>query len=183
MMDTITPDTSRHTSPDDMTPDELTPEGVTPVASAGTADRYLEPGWFTRHAMNPLVARLVKLGVSMKGARELQIRGRTSGEWRTTPVNLLELDGRTYLVAPRGQTQWVKNLRVAGGGRLRSGRQIVEFTAVDLAHDQKPVIVREYLRRWAWEVGQFFDGLSADSPDAEIAAAAPGFPVFELTIG
>jgi deazaflavin-dependent oxidoreductase (nitroreductase family) len=168
---------------DTLAPETNTPEAHTPEASTDTGDRYLRPGWFTRHAMNPMVARLVKLGVSVKGARELQIRGRTSGEWRTTPVNLLELDGRTYLVAPRGHTQWVKNLRVAGGGRLRSGRRVVEFTAVELADVQKPVIVREYLRRWAWEVGQFFDGLSADSSDADIAAAAPGFPVFEITIG
>jgi deazaflavin-dependent oxidoreductase (nitroreductase family) len=144
--------------------------------------RYVRPGWFTRHVMNPAVARLVQLGVSMKGARELQVRGRTTGEWRTTPVNLLELDGRTYLVAPRGETQWVKNLRVAGAGRLRSGRRVDGFTAVELADDEKPVVLREYLRRWAWEVGQFFDGLRADSSDAEVAAAAAGFPVFAITI-
>jgi deazaflavin-dependent oxidoreductase (nitroreductase family) len=150
--------------------------------STGPGTRYLQPGWFTRHVMNPLVARLVKLGVSLKGARELQVRGRTSGEWRTTPVNLLELDGRTYLVAPRGDTQWVRNLRVAGEGRLRSGRRLDGFTAVELADDQKPVVLREYLRRWAWEVGQFFDDLRADSSDADLATAAPGFPVFEITI-
>lgn len=146
-------------------------------------DRYVAPGGFTRRVFNPLVARLVKSGVSMKGARELQVRGRNSGEWRSTPVNLLEFDGGTFLVAPRGRTQWVRNLRVAGEGRLRSGRRIETFTAVELTDDDKPTIIREYLRRWGWEVGAFFDDLSADSDDAEIRDAAPGFPVFEIRIG
>lgn len=152
--------------------------------STGTRqrDRYVEPGGFTRRVFNPLVARLVRSGVSMNGARELQVRGRASGEWRSTPVNPLEFDGGTFLVAPRGHTQWVRNLRVAGDGRLRSGRRIDAFTAVELADDEKAPIIREYLRRWGWEVGAFFDDLSADSDDAEIRAAAPGFPVFEIRI-
>lgn len=155
---------------------------VDPTIDA-SLDRYVTPGWFTRRVFNPLVARLVRSGVSMQGARELQVRGRTSGEWRTTPVNLLELDGRTFLVAPRGHTQWVRNLRVAGDGRLRSGRRVETFTATELGDDEKVPIVREYLRRWGWEVGAFFDDLAADSGDTEIRAAASGFPVFEILIG
>ncbi len=146
------------------------------------ADRYLAPDWATRRILNPIVSRLVRLGASIRGARELHVRGRTSGEWRTTPVNLLELDGRSYLVAPRGQTQWVQNLRVAGGGRLRSGRRFEEFTATELPDADKTPLLREYLRLWAFEVGKFFDGLSVDSSDAELARAASGFPVFELSI-
>ena len=146
-------------------------------------DRYVGPGWFTRRVYNPLVARLVRSGISVQGARELQVRGRTSGEWRSTPVNLLEFDGRTFLVAPRGHTQWVRNLRVAADGRLRSGRRVQTFTASELADDDKPPVIREYLRRWAWEVGAFFDDLTVDSGDDEIRAAAPGFPVFEIRIG
>ena len=148
----------------------------------GLTDRYVAPGWFTRRVFNPVVARLVRSGMSMKGARELQVRGRTSGEWRAAPVNLLEFDGGTFLVAPRGHTQWVRNLRMAKGGRLRSGRQFDTFTAIELADDAKPPIIREYLRRWGWEVGAFFDDLSADSDDDTIRAAAPGFPVFEIDI-
>lgn len=146
-------------------------------------DRYVAPGWFTRRVFNPFVARLVVAGASVKGARELQVRGRTSGEWRSTPVNLLDVDGRTFLVAPRGHTQWVRNLRVAGEGRVRSGRRIESFRATELADDAKPPIIREYLRRWGWEVGAFFDDLSVDSDDDAIRAAAPGFPVFEVRIG
>jgi deazaflavin-dependent oxidoreductase (nitroreductase family) len=144
--------------------------------------RYLAPGWFTRNIFNRSVRRLTKMGISVMGSRELSVRGRTSGEWRATPVNLLTVAGDDYLVSPRGNTQWVRNLRAAGDGRLRVGRRTERFTAQELADDAKAVVLREYLRRWAWEVGAFFDGLSADSSEADLAAAAPGFPAFRVTI-
>ena len=143
--------------------------------------RYLVPDRFTRRVFNPLVALLTRIGISVKGSRILEVRGRTSGEPRRTPVNLLTVDGRRYLVAPRGETQWVRNLRAAGTGTLRVGRRVEPFAAVELADADKPVILRAYLKAWAWEVGRFFDGLAADSPDADVAAAAPGFPVFTVT--
>lgn len=146
-------------------------------------DRYLAPDGFSRRVFNPLVSRLVRLGFGIRGGRVLHVRGRRSGEWRTTPVNPLAVDGRTYLVAPRGNTEWVRNLRVAGEGRLQKGRRFTEFTAVEVADELKPPMFREYLRLWAFEVGKFFDGLSVDSTDDELLAAAPGFPVFEITTG
>ncbi len=156
---------------------------TTPPAdgAAGAADhRYLTPDWATRRIFNPLVAGLVKLGISIRGARELHVRGRASGQWRTVPVNPLTIDSRRYLVAPRGHTQWVRNLRAAGAGRLRRGRRFEDFTAVELADADKTPIIREYLRAWAFEVGKFFDGITVDSTDAEIAAVAADFPVFEI---
>ena len=86
------------------------------MTDSDATPRYVEPGWFTRHVFNPLVALLTRAGVSVWGSRELRVRGRTTGEWRSTPVNLLTHDGIRYLVAPRGVTQWVRNLRVAGTG-------------------------------------------------------------------
>jgi len=143
--------------------------------------RYLAPDWFTRKVFNPLVARFTKWGLSVKGSRILEVRGRTSGEVRSTVVNLLTIDGVRYLVAPRGETQWVRNLRAAGGdGVLRLGRRPEPFHAVELADADKTPILRAYLKAWAWEVGKFFDGLAADSPDADVEAAAPGFPVFRV---
>jgi len=144
--------------------------------------RYVEPGWVTRHVMNPAVALLTRAGVSVWGSRELRVRGRTSGEWRTTPVNLLHHDGGDFLVAPRGETQWVKNLRVAGTGELRVGRRTETFTATEVPDADKTPILRAYLKRWKAEVGIFFDGVSADSPDAELARIAPGHPVFRLEL-
>jgi deazaflavin-dependent oxidoreductase (nitroreductase family) len=148
---------------------------------ATAAPRYLVPDWFTRKVFNPAVAGLTKLGLSVKGSRILEVRGRTSGEVRTNVVNLLTVDGVRYLVAPRGETQWVRNLRAAGTGALRVGKRRETFTATELPDDAKPAIIRAYLKAWAWEVGRFFEGLKADSSDAEIAAVAPGFPVFRVS--
>ena len=141
---------------------------------------YQEPGWFTRHVFNPGVAGLTRLGVSVWGSRELRVRGRTSGEWRTTPVNLLTVDGTRYLVAPRGLTQWVRNLRVAGTGELRVGKRVEVFHATEVADSEKPPILRAYLKRWKAEVGVFFGGVSADSSDADLLRIAPDHPVFRL---
>lgn len=145
-----------------------------------TSHRYLRPTWFTHHVFNRAVRRLARLGLGPKGLRELQVRGRTSGAVRTTAVNLLELDGHRYLVAPRGRTQWVRNLRAAGEGHLRLGRRVEAFAARELADDEKPPVLREYLVRWRSEVKVFFDDLDVDATDAELAAVAPGFPAFEV---
>src|SRR5215475_4118867 len=85
------------------------------------SDRYVKPDWFTQHVFNPTVLGLTRLGVSVYGSRILAVRGRKSGEWRTNPVNLLEFQGERYLVAPRGVTDWVKNIRASGTGELRLG--------------------------------------------------------------
>ena len=142
--------------------------------------RYLKPGWFTRVIFNGSVRRLTRLGISVAGSRELRVRGRKSGEWRATPVNLLTVDGQRYLVAPRGQTQWVRNIRVVGEGELRVGRRVQQFRAAELTDDAKAPILKEYLRKWGWEVGQFFEGLDKQATDADLAAVAPGFPVFRV---
>ena len=144
-----------------------------------STDRYLMPGRGAR-TMNAAIAGLTRLGISVWGSRVLAVRGRSSGEWRTTPVNLLVVDGVRYLVAPRGVTQWVRNLRAAGGGELRVGRRVEAFRADELDDDAKPDVLREYLRRWAFEVGVFFDGVSASSSDDELRRIAPGYPVFRI---
>lgn len=149
-----------------------------PLADDGTAHVYREAGWLTRRVANPTVAWLTRRGLSLWGSRILVVRGRTSGEPRSTPVNVLELDGRRYLVAPRGLTQWVRNLRVAGGGELVVGRRREAFTAEELADDAKLDVLRGYLRRWAFEVGAFFDGVGADAAPEELARIAPRHPVF-----
>ena len=130
---------------------------------------------------NGLVAALTRRGVSLKGSRVLSVQGRKSGEWHSTPVNPLTYEGSTYLVSPRGQTQWVRNMRVAGGGRLRVGRRVESFTATELPDAQKPPLLREYLRRWKFEVGMFFEGVGPDAPDSRLLEIAPGYPVFQIT--
>jgi len=143
--------------------------------------RYLEPDWFTRNVFNRTVRGLTRLGISVWGSRELRVRGRKSGQWRSTPVNLLTIDGQRYLVAPRGVTQWVRNLRAVGTGELRVGRRVEAFRADELPDEVKAPVLREYLRRWKFEVGMFFDGVDANSSDETLAGIAPGFPVFRVT--
>lgn len=142
---------------------------------------YQAPDWFTRNLFNPLVAGFTRLGMSFWGSRILEVRGRKSGEWRSNPVNLLTVDGVDYLVAPRGHTQWVRNLRAAGTGRLRLGRRVSTFQATELADEDKPAILRPYLRRWKWEVGQFFGGVGPDASDEELLSIAPDHPVFRIS--
>jgi deazaflavin-dependent oxidoreductase (nitroreductase family) len=128
-----------------------------------------------------IVAWVTNRGISLMGARILYVRGRKSGEWRTTPVNLLDHEGERYLVAPRGHTQWVRNMRVAGGGELHLGRRVEVFTATEVADEDKPEILRAYLRRWKFEVGMFFDGVGPDASDEKLLEIAPGYPVFRLS--
>jgi deazaflavin-dependent oxidoreductase (nitroreductase family) len=144
-------------------------------------EHYRAPGWFTAHVFNRLVAGLTRAGISVWGSRVLEVRGRKSGEPRRVPVNLLVHEGTRYLVAPRGHTQWVRNLRAADGkGDLLLGRRREHFIATELADADKEALLRAYLRRWKFEVGQFFDGVDADSSADELARIAPDHPVFRL---
>ncbi len=140
--------------------------------------RYLRPGWFTRNIFNRGVAASTRAGVSIWGSRILQVRGRKTGQLRETPVNLLTHDGQRYLVAPRGVTEWVRNLRVAGEGTLRLGRRAESFQATEVPDGDKPEILRAYLRRWKMEVGVFFDGVGAQSSDDELRRIASDHPIF-----
>jgi deazaflavin-dependent oxidoreductase (nitroreductase family) len=139
-----------------------------------------KPGWFTVNIMNRSVAWLTRRGFSIWGSRVLAVRGRKSGEWRRTPVNLLTLEGKQYLVAPRGHVQWTHNMRAAGGGQLLLGKRVQEFTATEISDDDKPAILRAYLKRWKAEVGVFFHGVGPDSTQEELRAIAPKHPVFEV---
>ncbi len=145
-----------------------------------TDTRYIEPGIWTR-VFNSMVALATRLGVTVWGSRQLYVRGRSSGELRQTPVNLLTFEGRRYLVAPRGITQWVRNIRVAGEGELRLGRRIEKFIPVELADEQKPAILRAYLKRWKFEIGAFFQGVGPDASDEQLLAITSGYPVFLVT--
>ncbi|HXW81134.1 MAG TPA: nitroreductase/quinone reductase family protein [Acidimicrobiales bacterium] len=148
---------------------------------AEPATLYRKPGALTRRMMNPVMMAATRMGVSVWGSRVLEVRGRKSGATQRTPVNLLALDGREYLVAPRGETQWVRNVR-ADAGRLAlvRGRHREERVARELSDDEKPPVLRAYLRRWKMEVGMFFDGVSAESSDEDINRVAPRHPVFVL---
>ena len=142
---------------------------------------YLKPDWFNKNVFNPAVALMTRIGISVWGSRILRVRGRKSGEWRSNPVNLLTFEGKQYLVSPRGHTQWVRNIRVTGGGELVLGSKVQAFTAVEIPDAEKAPIVRAYLKRFSFEVGMFFKGVKADSPDEDLSRIAPDNPVFRLS--
>jgi deazaflavin-dependent oxidoreductase (nitroreductase family) len=144
------------------------------------AMKYQKPDWVTKNIVNSLIMFATRLGLSMRGSRILAVPGRKSGKVRTTPVNLLNHEGARYLVAPRGNTQWVRNVRAAGGGELRLGRKRERFRAVELPDADKPALLRAYLKLWSMETGKFFDNVKHDAPDAEIARIAPNHPAFRI---
>ena len=149
-------------------------------APTQTHAHYQEPGWFTTNVFNRLFRRLARMGMSVRGSRELRVKGRTSGEWQSVPVNPLTLESERYLVAPRGETQWVRNLRAAGGGELRVGRKVEAFRATEVADVDKATILRSYLEHWKFEVGVFFDGVDDTATDEELIAIGHRHPVFLL---
>lgn len=147
-----------------------------------TQPHYRKPGWFTRNVFNKLVAVLTKSGLSVMGSRVLEVKGRKSGTPRRTPVNLLVLNGREYLVSPRGETQWVRNVR-ADDGRLDLllGSKRTSYHAEEVPDGDRADVLRAYLKRWKAEVGVFFEGVGPDSTDEQLRAIAPKHPVFLLS--
>jgi F420H(2)-dependent quinone reductase len=127
-----------------------------------------------------MVVRLTRIGHQRLGIEGLAGQGPHVGEWRSNPVNLLVIDGNRYLVAPRGQTQWVRNIRVAGRGELVLGRRTEAFAAEEVPDADKPAILRAYLRRWKAEAGVFFGGVGPGSPDADLQRIAPEHPVSRI---
>ena len=91
------------------------------------------------------------------------------------------VEGERYIVSPRGETQWVRNLRASGQGRLRKGLRREEFTATELPDEEKLPLLRAYLKKWAWEVGAFFEGVGADASDDDLRRIAPLHPIFRIS--
>jgi deazaflavin-dependent oxidoreductase (nitroreductase family) len=141
--------------------------------------RYDQPNLAAR-AGNEVIRWLAEAGISIAGTTALRVRGRKTGKLRGVVINLLSVDGRDYVVSPRGNTQWARNARAAGsvetGPRWRSR----EVRIAEVADDAKPQLLRRYLGRWYWEVKGHVGGLTPESTDDEMGAAASSIPVFEL---
>lgn len=142
--------------------------------------RYEQPGRFAR-AANVVIRWLAEAGISIAGTRALRVRGRKSGKQRSVVINLMTVDGVDYLVSPRGNTQWARNVRAASEVEVGPGwhRQRVRASEVDDA--AKPELLRRYLARWYWQVKDYVAGLTPDSSDEQFRAVAPTIPVFALT--
>jgi len=142
--------------------------------------RYDAPNRVTRLA-NALIRGLAEMGVSIAGTRALRVRGRKSGKQRSVVVNLLTIDGADYLVSPRGNTQWARNVRAAGAVEMGPRWRSVRAQATELDDAAKPEVLKRYLARWYWQVKGFVGGLTPESSDEELRAAAPTIPVFALS--
>jgi deazaflavin-dependent oxidoreductase (nitroreductase family) len=129
---------------------------------------------------NAFARFLTGLGISLYGSRNLAVRGRKSGEWRVVPVNPVACGEARYLVAPRGEAQWVRNLRVARAGELRLGRRSEPIRVVEVDDAEKPPVLRAYLERWRFEVDRFFEGLEATPSDDDLRRIAGRYPVFRI---
>ena len=142
--------------------------------------KYQKPDALTTRLVNPLIATLTKLGLSVRGSHVLVVRGRRTGKMQEVPVNPVEVDGMRYLVAPRGETQWVRNLRAAGEAELRVGQRREHIQAREIESARKPPVLRVYLQRWKRETGKFF-GVDDQASDEDLARIAPDHPVFQIT--
>ncbi|MCY0946585.1 nitroreductase/quinone reductase family protein [Streptomyces sp. H34-S5] len=132
---------------------------------------------------NALFGKLARFGISLAGTAELSVRGRKSGRMQRIPVNPHTYEGAQYLVSARGHSQWVRNMRAAGGGELRVGRKVRSFTVTEITDPvQQAAVLRAYLEKWGWEVGRFFQGVTAKSTDAELQATSGDHPVFRITV-
>jgi deazaflavin-dependent oxidoreductase (nitroreductase family) len=144
------------------------------------ATRYEEPNRAAR-AANTVIRWLADLGISIAGTRALRVRGRTSGKQRAVVVNLLTVGGTDYLVSPRGNTQWARNVRAAGVVEVGPRWRPVRARVSEVDDAAKPELLRRYLGRWYWQVKGYVAGLTPDSTDEQLLAAAPSIPVFALT--
>jgi deazaflavin-dependent oxidoreductase (nitroreductase family) len=143
------------------------------------AVRYDEPNR-TARAANALIGWLAELGISIAGTRTLRVRGRKTGKPRGVVVNILRVDGVDYVVSPRGNTQWVRNVRAAGAVDVGPVWRRRRLRTTEVADTAKADLLKRYLDRWYWEVKGHIAGLTPDSGDDEIHAAAPSIPVFAL---
>ena len=141
--------------------------------------KYQKPDVMTTHIINPIIAVLTKLGFSVRGTHVLAVHGRKTGQVQEVPVNPIEVDAIRYLVAPRGDTQWARNLRAAGVAELRVGQRREQIHVTELENAAKPPVLRAYLRRWQRETGKFF-GVDANASDEELRRRAPDHPVFRI---
>ena len=124
---------------------------------------------------------LVGLGLGFPYTYLLQVRGRKSGKIYSTPVDLLELNGRKFLVAPRGRTQWVRNAEAAGEVTLKKGRTVLTFRLRALEQPEKLPVLKAYLDSFRREVQRYFP-LPAGSPPEAFEKLAPDYPAFELIV-
>jgi len=145
------------------------------------ADREYKPPSTFERTFNRLFGLLAGLGLAPSFIQLLQVKGRKSGKVYSTAINLVDFEGKQFLVAPRGRTQWVRNAEAAGEVTLKRGASR-RFRLRALDDSERLPVLKVYLTRYRSAVGRFFP-IPPDSPLEAFAAIANGYPVFELTPG
>ena len=143
------------------------------------SQRYDVPGRGAR-IFNEVIRRLAERGISIQGSTAVRVRGRTTGQLRAVVVNLLDIDGRRYLVSPRGNTQWARNARAAGEVEMGPTGRPRTHRIVEVSDDAKPELLKPYLDRWYWQVKGHIGGLTPQSSREVMRTAAPSIPIFEI---
>lgn len=139
---------------------------------------YKKPGTLVK-IMNSVLGWFTRFGLSPSKVHKIEVRGRKSGQLRTAVVNVLHYDGRRYLVAPRGNTEWVRNVRAANGDAslLRKDREKVHLEEIPV--EQRPPIIKAYVNENAMATKQYF-GVEPDDPIERYEGIAPDHPVFQI---
>ncbi|HXM62110.1 MAG TPA: nitroreductase family deazaflavin-dependent oxidoreductase [Terriglobales bacterium] len=130
-------------------------------------------------AFNRVFGFLLGLGIGFPHNYLLQVRGRKSGKIYSTPIDLLELGGKRFLVAPRGRTQWVRNAEAAGEVTLKKGKTKLKFRLRAIPDADKPEILKAYLDNFKREVQTYFP-VAAGSPVQAFGELVQSYPAFEL---
>ncbi|MFL0238712.1 nitroreductase/quinone reductase family protein [Mycobacterium sp. SMC-17] len=141
--------------------------------------RYDQPGTIARTG-NQVIRWLAEAGISVAGTNALRVRGRRTGKLRGVVINVLTVDGRRYLVSPRGNTEWVRNVRAAGNVELGPRWRSRNLRVTEVPDGAKTPLLQRYLDRWYWEIKGHSAGLTPRSTEADISRAAFSIPVFEL---
>jgi hypothetical protein len=130
-------------------------------------------------AFGRLLVFLIRMGVVRGHFFVLEVRGRKTGKIFALPVDPLDLDGQRYLVCPRGESGWVKNLRAAGELTLVRALRRTRYSVTEIAANERAPILKTYLDRFSAEVQRFFP-VPKGSPVEAFNALAPRYPVFRL---
>lgn len=142
---------------------------------------YVKPSAPMRILVNSFIATLVKLGRSPQGAQLLTVKGRKTGKLMTTPVNPMIFYGAEYLVAPRGDTHWTRNLRAAGNAELRTGKKRRTVTVEhELTDEEKPPVLLKYLERWSGVTKGHFGIVWPNPDDDEVRRVCARTPMFRV---
>jgi deazaflavin-dependent oxidoreductase (nitroreductase family) len=132
---------------------------------------------------NGFVRWLSDRGIGVAGARTLIVTGRTTGVPQSVPVNPLSVNGSLYVISPRGNTQWSRNLRASGTCEIRRGRKRHTYVAIEVDNSDKVELLRPYLKRWGWEIGRYLPTkVSHTSTDEQLLEVGQSVPIFELRL-